>query len=343
MTDDSPVSEIETRLDTSVAHTARVWNYWLGGKDYFASDSEVGEQILQFLPNMRTTARADRAFLGRAVRYLAGEARIRQFLDVGTGLPTADNTHEVAQAVAPQSRIVYVDNDPLVLVHARALLTSAPEGATDYLDADLHEPGKILQEAARTLDFAQPVALTLLGVLNFILDDDEAQAIVNRLLAAVLERECQAADHLPYSEADHSFLRPDGTAPPGCGLVFALAPQARRPRCSRSGSVLRCWATRTVIAAARLVPLPPGSCPGELGRVGDVVRQQQAQVLQCGRGGQSQPFGVPGHRRVHHLAGVPAVAERRPARRRHEVPPQRRHRPAGALVAGRRRAGAGRV
>jgi len=185
VTDDSPVSEIETRLDTSVAHTARVWNYWLGGKDYFASDSEVGEQILRFLPNMRTTARADRAFLGRAVRYLAGEARIRQFLDVGTGLPTADNTHEVAQAVAPQSRIVYVDNDPLVLVHARALLTSAPEGATDYLDADLHEPGKILQEAARTLDFAQPVALTLLGVLNFILDDDEAQAIVNRLLDAV--------------------------------------------------------------------------------------------------------------------------------------------------------------
>lgn len=168
-----------------MAHTARVWNYWLSGKDNYAADREVGEQILQFLPNMRATARADRAFLGRAVRYLAGEAKIRQFLDVGTGLPTANNTHEVAQAVAPESRIVYVDNDPLVLVHARALLTSTPEGATDYIEADLHDPDTILEQAARSLDFTQPVALTLLGVLNFILDDDQAQAIVNRLLDAV--------------------------------------------------------------------------------------------------------------------------------------------------------------
>jgi hypothetical protein len=174
-----------SKLDTGVAHTARTWNYWLGGKDHFEVDRQVGEQILQFLPNMRTTARADRAFLGRAVRYLAGEAGVRQFLDVGTGLPTADNTHEVAQAVAPESRIVYVDNDPLVLVHARALLTSAPEGVTNYIEADLRDPDTILQEAARTLDFTQPIALTLLGVLNFVIDDDEAQAIVNRLLDAV--------------------------------------------------------------------------------------------------------------------------------------------------------------
>jgi hypothetical protein len=166
-----------SKLDIGVAHTARTWNYWLGGKDNFAADRQVGEQILQFLPNMRITARADRAFLGRAVRYLAGEAGIRQFLDVGTGLPTADNTHEVAQSVAPQSRIVYVDNDPL--------LTSAPEGVTDYVEADLHDPDKILQEAARTLDFTQPVALTLLGVLNFVIDDDVAQTVVNRLLDAV--------------------------------------------------------------------------------------------------------------------------------------------------------------
>ncbi|MGH3168708.1 MAG: SAM-dependent methyltransferase [Trebonia sp.] len=177
--------EPESRLDTGVAHTARVWNHWLGGKDNYAADREVGEQILQFLPNMRATARADRGFLGRAVRYLAGEAEIRQFLDVGTGLPTADNTHQVAQAVAPQSRIVYVDNDPLILVHARALLVSTPEGATDYLEADLRDTGAILSQAARTLDFTQPVALTLLGVLNFIFDDDEAQAIVDRLLDAV--------------------------------------------------------------------------------------------------------------------------------------------------------------
>jgi len=177
--------QLEARLDTSVAHTARTWNYWLGGKDNFAADREVGEQILQFLPNMRMTARADRAFLGRSVGYLAGEAGIRQFLDVGTGLPTADNTHEVAQAVAPESRIVYVDNDPLVLVHARALLTSTPQGATDYIEADLHDPDTLLRQAAETLDFTQPVALTLLGVLNFIVDDDQAQAIVNRLLDAV--------------------------------------------------------------------------------------------------------------------------------------------------------------
>jgi O-methyltransferase involved in polyketide biosynthesis len=175
----------EPRLDTTVAHTARVWNYWLNGKDHCPADREVGEQILQFLPSMRATARADRAFLGRAVRYLAGEAQIRQFLDVGAGLPTADNTHEVAQAVASESRIVYVDNDPLVLVHAHALLTSTPEGVTSYIEADLHDPDTILEQAAGALDFTQPVALALLGVLNFILDDDEAQAIVNRLLDAV--------------------------------------------------------------------------------------------------------------------------------------------------------------
>lgn len=188
MTGSSPEngdSQLNPTLDTSVAHTARVWNYWLNGKDNYAADRDVGEQILQFLPNMRTTARADRAFLGRAVRYLAGEAKIRQFLDVGTGLPTANNTHEVAQAVAPESRIVYVDNDPLVLVHARALLTSTPEGATDYIEADLHDPDTILEQAAGTLDFTRPVALTLLGVLNFVLDDDKAQAIVSLLLDAV--------------------------------------------------------------------------------------------------------------------------------------------------------------
>jgi len=186
MTNASPApGEQAPALDTTVAHTARVWNYWLGGKDNFAPDREVGEQILQFLPNMPVTARADRAFLGRAVGYLAGEAGMRQFLDVGTGLPTANNTHEVAQAVAPEARIAYVEHDPLVLVHARALLTSTPEGVTGYIEADLHEPDKILREAARTLDFARPVALTLLGVLNFILDDDEARAVVKRLLDAV--------------------------------------------------------------------------------------------------------------------------------------------------------------
>jgi len=172
-------------FDSSVPQTARIWNYWLGGKDHFPADQAVGDQILEAFPEIVENARASRAFLARAVRYLAGEAGIRQFLDIGTGLPTANNTHQVAQAVAPECRIVYVDNDPLVLAHARALLTSSPEGATDYIDADLRDPGRILQEAARTLDFSQPVAIMLMEILGHIEDDDEAQSIVKRLMGAV--------------------------------------------------------------------------------------------------------------------------------------------------------------
>jgi O-methyltransferase involved in polyketide biosynthesis len=174
-----------SKLDVGVPHSARVWNYWLGGKDNFAADREVGDQVRDLYPEIVEIARASRAFLVRVVYYLAGEAGIRQFLDIGTGLPTADNTHEVAQRMAPQSRIVYVDNDPLVLVHARALLTSTPEGATDYVDADVRDPDKILREAARTLDLTQPVALMMLGILGNVLDTDEARTIVRRLVAAV--------------------------------------------------------------------------------------------------------------------------------------------------------------
>jgi hypothetical protein len=172
-------------FDASVPQTARIWNYWLGGKDYFPVDRAVGDQILEAFPAIVENARASRAFLARAVRYLAGEAGIRQFLDIGTGLPTANNTHQVAQAVAPECRIVYVDNDPVVLAHARALLTGTPEGATDYIDADLRDPDRILQEAARTLDFTQPIAIMLMGILGHIADDDEAQSIVKRLMGAV--------------------------------------------------------------------------------------------------------------------------------------------------------------
>jgi hypothetical protein len=179
-----PGSQRET-IDTRVPHSARIWNYWLGGKDYYPVDREAGEAFLQVYPDMVNVARAVRHFLARAVRYLAGEAGIRQFLDVGTGLPTADNTHEVAQRVAPQSRIVYVDNDPLVLVHARALLTSRPEGACAYADADVRDTGKILDAAAATLDFSQPVALMMLGILGHIGDDDEAGSIVRRLADAL--------------------------------------------------------------------------------------------------------------------------------------------------------------
>ena len=172
-------------IDSSIPHTARIWNYWLGGKDNFGADRAIGDQVQQFLPDIVTSARADRAFLQRAVRLLVTDAGIRQFLDIGTGLPTAQNTHEVAQSIAADSRIVYADNDPMVLAHARALLTSTPEGATDYLDADARDTGTILHAAANTLDFTQPVAVMLLGVLNFIGDDDEAREIVRGLMAAV--------------------------------------------------------------------------------------------------------------------------------------------------------------
>ncbi|MGN9783106.1 SAM-dependent methyltransferase [Nonomuraea sp. ZG12] len=177
--------EPEDKLQSHVPHTARIWNYWLGGKDHFPVDREVGERVREIFPVVIELARADRLFLGRAVRYLTTEVGIRQFLDIGTGLPTQDNTHEVAQQAAPESRIVYVDNDPLVLVHARALLTSSEEGATDYIDADLHDPDNILRQAAKTLDFSQPMAIMLLGVMHFISDDDELQRIIDRLLAAV--------------------------------------------------------------------------------------------------------------------------------------------------------------
>jgi S-adenosyl methyltransferase len=171
-------------IDTSVAHQARVYDYLIGGKDNFAVDRQVGDMVLQANPDLALAARANRAFLGRAVRFLASEAGIRQFLDIGTGIPSANNTHEVAQAVAPESRVVYVDNDPIVLTHARALLTSAPEGRTAYLDADARDPDTILARAAETLDFSQPVAVMLLSILQVI---DDPYALTSRVLRAVPE------------------------------------------------------------------------------------------------------------------------------------------------------------
>ena len=170
------------KIDTAVPQTARVWNYWLGGKDNYAVDRALGDQIANEFPIIVDIARADRAVLNRAVRYLAGEAGVRQFLDIGTGLPTTNNTHEVAQEVAPEARIVYVDYDPLVLVHARALLTSGPEGATDYIDADLRDTETILREAGRTLDFSQPVVLMLSGILAHLPTVEEARAVVRRIM-----------------------------------------------------------------------------------------------------------------------------------------------------------------
>jgi len=184
---DTPPSSGQDRheIDTTQPHSARVWNYWLGGKDNYPVDREVGDQVKAIAPDITLLARADRAFLMRAITYLVSEAGIRQFLDIGTGLPTANNTHQVAQALAPESRIVYVDNDPLVLVHARALLTSTPEGACDYVHADVRDPEKILAAAAKTLDFSKPIGLVMAGILGQLPDSDDPGSIVKRLLDAV--------------------------------------------------------------------------------------------------------------------------------------------------------------
>ncbi|MEU3661594.1 SAM-dependent methyltransferase [Streptomyces sp. NPDC032940] len=182
---DHPRDEVRARLQTDRPHSARVWNYLLGGKDNYPVDSQVGDVILSTFPEFAAVARLQRTFLARAVRFLAGEAGIRQFLDIGTGLPTADNTHELAQRIAPESRIVYVDNDPLVLTHAEALLTSTEEGACAYIDADVRDPDRILAEAAKTLDFDRPVALTMLGIMGQISDDDRPAELVARLVEAL--------------------------------------------------------------------------------------------------------------------------------------------------------------
>jgi hypothetical protein len=175
----------QQRIDTSVAHSARVHDYWLGGKDNFAADRAAGDAVMAAYPGIVESVRATRAFLARAVRFLAQEAGITQFLDIGTGIPAVNNTHEVAQAVMPTARVVYVDYDPVVLQHARVLLTGALPGTVDYIDADLREPGDILGEAARTLDFTRPVAVMLIAVMHLIVDADDPYGIVGQLKAAM--------------------------------------------------------------------------------------------------------------------------------------------------------------
>ena len=196
------------KVDTSVAHPARRYNYWLGGKDNFAADRESGDAIEAIYPHIRTAAVENRRFLQRVVRHLAADAGIRQFLDIGTGLPTADNTHEVAQAVTSAARIVYVDNDPLVLTHARALLTSHPDGKTAYIDADLRHPEKILTDSALrdTLNLKEPVALLLVAVLHFLPHTEQAYAVVKTLVNALPSGSYVAATHATDE------LLPAGTA-----------------------------------------------------------------------------------------------------------------------------------
>jgi len=191
-----PAQDEQTTFDTSVAHVARVYDYWLGGKDNFAVDRAAGEQAIAAYPDIVHSVRANRAFLARTVRYLAAEAGIRQFLDIGTGIPTANNTHEVAQSAAPGCRVVYVDNDPIVLAHARALLTSGPAGVTAYIDADLRDIRKILAVASQTLDFSRPVAVVLMAIMHLVGDGDDPYGTVAKLIGAVPPGSYLAMSHI---------------------------------------------------------------------------------------------------------------------------------------------------
>ena len=216
-----------SKVDTTVAHPARRYDYWLGGKDNFAADRESGDAVEAKLPTIRLSVRENRWFMCRAVAYAAGELGIRQFLDIGTGIPTSPNTHQIAQEADPTARVVYVDNDPLVLVHARALMTGTPQGATSYLEADLREPGKILQnqDLRATLDLTQPVALMLLAVLHFLPDAENPQAIIDTLIDALPDGSLVIAshatlEHLPPEQAE-LIIKADGRALPRSGAQLA--------------------------------------------------------------------------------------------------------------------------
>jgi hypothetical protein len=221
-------------LDIGFPHPARVYDAWLGGKDNFAADRAAAEAGLAAFPGITQCACANRAFLERAVRYLAAEAGIRQFLDIGTGLPSANNTHEVAQSIAPHSSIIYVDNDPIVLAHARALLTSRGPGKTEYIDADLRDPEKILREAARLLDFSEPVAVLLIAIMHFISDEDRPYEITTTLLDAVppcsyLAMSHMASDLYPEEKAEfvHVWNEVFSVGEPGIGDIARVRGDTR--------------------------------------------------------------------------------------------------------------------
>ena len=264
------------QIDTSVASIARIYDYWLGGKDNFKADREAAEQMIQQYPDIVTGVRKNRAFLGRAVHYLAAEAGIRQFLDIGTGLPSSNNTHEVAQRAAPEARIVYVDNDPIVLSHAQALLTSTPEGACAYVDADIRDTGKILKDAANLLDFSRPVAVCLIMILQFIPDEDDPVSIVRALVdahpvgqlpdgRAPRQRRGPARRAGPAAAEHADGRHPGGTAQPPGGL-----PLLRRPGDGRA-------------RAGAAAPLAPRNRPGRhRPRPGRLRRRRSART---------QPFG----------------------------------------------------
>ena len=234
------------RIDTSVPHPARRYNYWLGGKDHFAADRESGDAIAEAFPIVVELARANRKFLRRSVRFLA-ESGVRQFLDIGTGLPAPDNTHEVAQRVAPESRVVYVDNDPIVMTHARALMQGDPLGKTAYLEADLRDPAAILRHPALrdTIDLDRPVGLLMLAVLHFVHDDARATAVVEELLGAL-----PPGSYLALSHGTMDFSTPAGIA--AYEKMFAAGGTDVR---ARDRTTLEGWFAGTEIVAPGIVPV----------------------------------------------------------------------------------------
>jgi S-adenosyl methyltransferase len=234
-------------FDTTIPHPARMYDYWLGGKDNYEADRAAAEQVIATQPSILATVRANRAFLRRAVQYLAADAGIRQFLDIGTGLPTNENTHQIAQETAPDSRIVYVDNDPIVLAHARALLVTAPEGTTAYLQADAREPEAILAEAARVLDFSQPVAVLMLGLLHYIADADGPPQLVARFMAGVVP-----GSYLVISEATRDIDTRRVTA---SAARFNAGPVAA-PFTPRTRAQIASYFTGLDLVDPGLVPLP---------------------------------------------------------------------------------------
>ena len=255
-------------INSGVPHSARIWNYWLGGKDCYEIDRLVGDQIVAANPQILDIARAQRAFLVRTVEHLVREVGIRQFLDVGTGLPTADNTHEVAQRIAPETRIVYVDHDPVVLAHAEALLTSTPEGSTDYIDADLRDPEGILQAAAKTLDFTRPIALVLLGITAHIVDDT-AYDIVGRLVEAL-----PSGSYLVLCD-DTEVLDPEAMRT----MIEQWNEAGDNPRINRSPEQLARFFDGLelldpgLVSVSRWRPLPAGTEPREVDDFGGVGRK----------------------------------------------------------------------
>ncbi|MCM6773197.1 SAM-dependent methyltransferase [Nocardia sp. CDC159] len=218
---DQTASRLPTTIDTTVAHEARVYDYWLGGRDNYPADRALGDAIAAHIPAIREMARANRAFLGRAVRYVIRELGITQFLDIGTGIPTAGNTHEVAQQLDPAARVVYVDNDPIVLAHARALMSGTPEGRTAFIHADLHDPDGIRNEPAlaQTLDLDRPVALMMVAVLMYFRDEDDPHGILAKLLAALPSGSCLVITH-PTADFDPKAMKNVVMASEQAGITF---------------------------------------------------------------------------------------------------------------------------